>query len=100
MNNQATATRRNPPRLPDPTPWPEIGYISVEQLMHSLGGASLNTIYSYKRQGLIPEPDRIGPNKIGWRVEVARQALADLPAKVAALSPSRPPRKGNPQAAP
>lgn len=79
------APKRNPPRFPDPTPWPATGYVSVEMLMHGMGGASVSTVYSYKRQGLIPEPERIGLNKIGWKVEVARQALADLPAKVAAL---------------
>lgn len=85
----AQRRKANPPRLPDPSPWPLTGYVSVEMLMHGMGGASVSTIYSYKRIGLLPEPDRIGLNKVGWRVEVARQALADLPAKVAALRASK-----------
>jgi len=85
MNGEhKAAPRRNrsPRRLPDSTPWPPVGYITLAQMMHALAVRAPQTVYSYVQQQLIPEPDPIGPNRIGWRVDKARRALDELPDRV------------------
>ena len=69
-------------READCSPWPPVGFITITQLMAALGVRSVQSVYSYVQKGLIPPPDSIGPNRIGWRVDVARQALDELPTKV------------------
>lgn len=74
--------RKAPRRVADFSPWPPVGFIKIEQLMAAVGLRSTQSVYNYVQQGLLPEPEPIGPNRIGWRVEVARQALDELPTKV------------------
>lgn len=85
MNGEhKAAPRRNhsPRRLPDTTPWPPVGYVTIAQLMAALAVKAPQTVYNYVQQGLLPQPDPIGPNRVGWRVDVARQALDTLPERV------------------
>ena len=69
-------------RLPDHSPWPPVGFVTLAQIMAAVGVRSPQTVYDYVERGLLPRPDPIGPNRIGWRVEVARRALDELPARV------------------
>lgn len=69
-------------RLPDHTPWPPVGFVTLPQFMHALGLRAPQTVYSYVQRGLLPQPDPIGPNRVGWRVDVARRALEELPDRV------------------
>lgn len=84
MSEQTRNIRRkhSARRLPDSTPWPPVGYVTLAQLMSALAVRAPQTVYSYVQQGLLPQPDPIGPNRIGWRVDVARRALDELPDRV------------------
>jgi len=69
-------------RTPDHSPWPPVGYVVMSQMMAAIGVKSPQTVYSYVQQDLLPAPVTIGPNRIGWPVEQAREALEALPEKV------------------
>ncbi|MCL4747826.1 MAG: hypothetical protein KJZ83_20820 [Burkholderiaceae bacterium] len=69
-------------RLADLSPWPPCGYVNIAQMMAALGVKAPQTVYSYVAQGLISEPEPIGPNRVGWKVERARKDLDELPGKV------------------
>lgn len=69
-------------RLPDPSPWPPVGYVTMPQMMAAIGVRSAQTIYSYVQQELLPEPVAIGPNRVGWPVSQARLAVETLPERV------------------
>lgn len=79
---RSKGTKRRTGQRPSDAPWPQVGYIGMPQFMHALSLRSAQSVYSYVAQGLLPAPEPIGPNRIGWRVEVARQALDELPGKV------------------
>jgi predicted DNA-binding transcriptional regulator AlpA len=84
----ATA-RKHAPRRHSTAPWPDYGFITVEMMMAALSVTSAQTVYNYCADDLLPMPERIGPTRIGWRVEVARNALDELPAKAMALRKAR-----------
>lgn len=68
--------------MPDFGPWPPVGYVGIEKMMAAVGVASPQTIYKYVKSGYLPAAQHIGLNKIGWPVEQARQAIAELPNRV------------------
>jgi len=72
-------------RYPDPTPWPASGYVTVPQMMHAAGNVCIGTIYKHIRTGALPKPIETSLNRVGWPVDVARQAIAELPARLAAI---------------
>lgn len=80
--DKAGKRKHHKPRLPDHSPWPPRGFVTVTQMMAALGVRSPQTVYSYVRQGLLPEPSPIGPNRIGWPVAAAGEAVDSLPEKV------------------
>ena len=70
-------------RIPDAySPWPAQGFITMNQMMAALGVKASQTVYNYIQAGLLPAPEPIGPNRIGWRVKIARDALDTLPDRV------------------
>lgn len=69
-------------RLPDTSPWPPVGFVTMPQMMAACGVRSPQTVYSYVEQQLLPEPVAIGPNRIGWPVAQARVAVETLPERV------------------
>ena len=77
-----TARRRQNKRLPDTSPWPPVGYVTLSQMMAAMGVRSAQTVYSYVQQDLLPEPVAIGPNRVGWPVALARSAIETLPERV------------------
>jgi predicted DNA-binding transcriptional regulator AlpA len=83
------AKRKHAPRRPSVAPWPPYGFVTVEQMMAALGAESAQTVYTRINDRLLPAPERIGPTRVGWRVDVARAALDALPAKAAALRAQR-----------
>lgn len=52
-------------------------------------GASPNTIDSWVKLGLLPEPQWFSQTRKGWPPAVAEQALAELPDKLKALREER-----------
>lgn len=85
MKQKPPASARRPQRtrrMPDFGPWPPVGYVGLEKMMAAVGVASPQTIYSHVQAGYLPAPQRTGPNRIGWPVEQARQAIAELPNRV------------------
>jgi predicted DNA-binding transcriptional regulator AlpA len=82
MQESTPKRRHGATRKPDRTPWPPVGYVTLAQFMAALGVRAPQTIYTYVEKGLIPAPDPIGPNRVGWRVERARKALDELPERV------------------
>ena len=91
---QATARKARPCRTPDYGPWPPAGYVTAQQMMAALGGASDETIRNYERAGLLPPRMPINAaGRGGWPVDVARAALAELPGKLAARNEALRPRK-------
>lgn len=75
---------KNPKTAQAAEPWPKVGFINPAQMRAALGRSSEQTVRNYITRGLLPAPLWIGPNRRGWPVEQARQALAELPAKVQA----------------
>lgn len=76
-------------RRVDHGPWPSEGYVDVPKLRAALGDAAEQTVRNYIARGLLPPLVRFGPNRVGLPVSVARQALADLPMKMAKQRPVR-----------
>lgn len=84
MKKSNTQARGKPlkRRLPDPSPWPPVGFVTITQMMAAIGVRSPQTVYSYVSQDLLPAPVSIGPNRIGWPVALAREAVETLPERV------------------
>lgn len=72
-------------------PWPELGYVTKKHLAQVLGRSSPRGVDSLIEQGLIPHPIAIGLSRVGWPVQEARQAVEELPTKVAARGEVRTP---------
>lgn len=77
-----TQRKHSRKRIPDPSPWPPVGYVVMSQMMAAVGVKSAQTVYSYVQQDLLPAPVTIGPNRIGWPVAQAREAVEALPERV------------------
>jgi predicted DNA-binding transcriptional regulator AlpA len=54
------------------------GYVRVGDLV-TLLKVSRTTIWAWRRTGLLPPPERLGPNTIRWPVEVIEQWRASRP---------------------
>lgn len=84
INTQSDPGSRRRQLRPEAAVWPEVGFVGIAAMRLALNRCAAQTIYNYIAEGLLPPMVDIGPNRVGWPVEVARQALVDLPAKVAA----------------
>ncbi len=82
-------TETKPRPGPDLSPWPPVGYITRGQMRAAAGGVANQTLCNWEAAGLIPKAVFYAPNRCGWPVDVARQALADLPSKVTAHAAAR-----------
>lgn len=91
ISNQTQAERKSRRRelRPEAPIWPEFGFVGIAAMRVALNRCSAQTVYNYIRDGLLPPTIEIGINRVGWSVDVARQALADLPTKVAERKASR-----------
>lgn len=76
-------------RVPDYGPWPPVGFVTARKVMAALGGVSDETVRNYERAGLLPARHPITGGTGGWQVDVIRDALAALPAKLQARSEAR-----------
>lgn len=52
--------------------------IRVKELRQMLGGASSSTIYRWIAKGILPEPRRISPRYIGWRLSDVEAFLKEF----------------------
>ena len=86
---QAERTSRRRELRPEAAPWPEVGFVGIAAMRVALNRCSAQTVYNYIADDLLPPMIDIGINRVGWPVDVARQALVDLPAKVAAKKATR-----------
>lgn len=74
---------------PQDATWPSVGYVGVPGMRLAMGGCSHQTVYTYIREGLLPPMIDIGIGRRGWPVDVARQAIVELPGKIAARKARR-----------
>jgi hypothetical protein len=84
MKHPAQPTRPvRPCRVPDYGPWPPAGFVTPQQVMAALGGCTDETLRNYEKAGLLPVREPFSGARSGWRVEVARRMVEELPARLA-----------------
>jgi predicted DNA-binding transcriptional regulator AlpA len=54
------------------------GYVRIGELVVLLG-VSRTTVWAWRRAGLLPPAQRLGPNTIGWPMEIIDQWRASRP---------------------
>ena len=52
--------------------------IRVKELRQMLGNPSLSTIYRWVSQGILPEPRRISPRFVAWRLSDVEAFLKEF----------------------
>ncbi len=74
--------------MPSGRAWPATGYVWISDFI-AASGLSRASVYEYIKHGLLPAPEPIGLGRVAWDVDTARAALAELPARSAALRAER-----------
>jgi hypothetical protein len=84
MKHPSHATRPvRPCRVPDYGPWPPVGFVTPQQVMAALGGCTDETLRNYEKAGLLPLREPFSGARSGWRVDVARRMVEELPTRLA-----------------
>lgn len=83
MDTKNPKNPKNPPRLPDFGPWPQVGFVGIDKMRAALD-RSEQGVRNLVDEKLLPPLVAIGPNRVGWPVDVARQAIVALPGLLAA----------------
>lgn len=79
--NASTNADEKPVR--PPLPWPVYGWVTLRHVAEA-ASISVPTVRRRIAEGLFPPPVRYLPNRLGWKVEVARAFVDNMPETTAA----------------
>lgn len=70
---------------PEATPFPAIGYVRLPQIIGRGGPLPISRTAFLERvkAGVYPQPVRLGPRTVAWRVEDIRRLIDELSAQSA-----------------